>query len=358
MHMTRQGMRDPAAVRRTLRPFRSRVAGGPVSPLRPGRRAEGSERTCRHRRSSEGAGSVFVAPSSRGPSRKARTLSRARKRVPRPSPTNGGDISRSYHLPRIGRFLAGGSGYRTSGPALDSGRITPILPCPYVRGKYRMEAGIHKNLPGAGPAPTRYQHPCDDSAPILDHARTLARTDLELLGVRPVVWSCRHDGKKIPGYAVCGDGDPPSHAMARESRQAPGEVPKVYIRDTGLLHTLLGQRTQPDLEGHPKAGASREGFALEQVLRRTGALPEECHFWATHAGAELDLLIVRGRKRLGFEFKRTAAPSVTKSMKTALADLRMDRLDVVHAGEGVFPLGERLRAVALKRLPEDVERLT
>ena len=125
-----------------------------------------------------------------------------------------------------------------------------------------------------------------------------------------------------------------------------------------MLHTLLGQRTQPDLEGHPKAGASREGFALEQVLRRTGALPEECHFWATHAGAELDLLIVRGRKRLGFEFKRTAAPSVTRSMKTALADLRLDRLDVVHAGEGVFPLGERLRAVALKRLPEDVERLT
>jgi len=124
--------------------------------------------------------------------------------------------------------------------------------------------------------------------------------------------------------------------------------PKVYIRDTGLLHTLLGQRTQSDLEGHPKAGASWEGFALEQVLRRTGALPEECFFWATHGGAELDLLIVRGRKRIGFEFKRTVAPSVTTSMKIALADLRLDRLDVVHAGEGVFPLGKRIRAVALE----------
>lgn len=134
--------------------------------------------------------------------------------------------------------------------------------------------------------------------------------------------------------------------------------PKVYIRDTGLLHALLGQRTQPDLEGHPKAGASWEGFALDQVLRRTGALPEECHFWATHGGAELDLLIVRGRKRLGFEFKRTAAPSATTSMKIALADLRLDRLDVVHAGEGVYPLGARIRAVALEQLPREVGRLT
>jgi len=133
--------------------------------------------------------------------------------------------------------------------------------------------------------------------------------------------------------------------------------PKVYIRDTGLLHALLGLRSQSDLEGHPKAGASWEGFALEQVLRRTGALPEECFFWATHGGAELDLLIVRGRKRIGFEFKRTVAPSVTTSMRVALKDLRLDHLTVVHAGEGAFPLGSRIRAVGLERISEEVDQL-
>lgn len=128
----------------------------------------------------------------------------------------------------------------------------------------------------------------------------------------------------------------------------------LYIRDTGLLHALLGLRSKSDLEGHPKAGASREGFALEQVLRRTGALP---YFWATHGGAELDLLIVRGRKRIGFEFQRTVAPSVTTSMRVALKDLRLDHLDVIHAGEGAFPLGSRIRAVPLERISEEVGRL-
>ena len=133
--------------------------------------------------------------------------------------------------------------------------------------------------------------------------------------------------------------------------------PKVYLRDSGLLHALLGLRTQSDLEGHPKAGASWEGFALEQVLRKTGASPEECFFWATHGGAELDLLTVRGRKRLGFEFKRTAAPSVTPSMRVALEDLGLARLYVVHGGEGAFPLAGRIRAVASGRITEEVERL-
>jgi predicted AAA+ superfamily ATPase len=104
-------------------------------------------------------------------------------------------------------------------------------------------------------------------------------------------------------------------------------------------------------------GASWEGFALCEVLVRLGARPEESFFWATHAGAELDLLVVRGRRRLGFEFKRTDAPKLTASMRTALEDLKLDRVDVVHAGEHTFPLGERVRAVALGRLYEDVAQL-
>jgi predicted AAA+ superfamily ATPase len=90
------------------------------------------------------------------------------------------------------------------------------------------------------------------------------------------------------------------------------------------------------------------------VTERLGARREECFFWATHAGAELDLLVVRGRKRLGFEFKRTVAPRLTPSIRSALADLRLDRLDVVHAGEQTFPLAPRVRAVALSRLLQDI----
>lgn len=133
--------------------------------------------------------------------------------------------------------------------------------------------------------------------------------------------------------------------------------PKVYVADSGLLHTLLQLEAREDLEGHPKVGASWEGFALREVVERLGARPEEIYFWATHAGAELDLLIVRGRRRFGFELKRTAAPRVTPSIRTALDDLRLDRVDVVYPGEKTFPLAERVRAVALSRLFEDLEPL-
>lgn len=124
-------------------------------------------------------------------------------------------------------------------------------------------------------------------------------------------------------------------------------APKLYIADSGLLHALLNLRTRTDLESHPKVGASWEGFAVEQIIRRLGADREECYFWATHAGAELDLLVVRGKTRLGFEVKRTTSPSVTPSMRHALVDLKLDRLDVIHAGDTTFPLAERIRAVAI-----------
>jgi hypothetical protein len=88
-----------------------------------------------------------------------------------------------------------------------------------------------------------------------------------------------------------------------------------------------------------------------------GARREECWFWATHGGAELDLLIVRGAQRFGFEVKRTTAPQMTPSMRSALTDLRLHRLDVIHAGEGTFPLADRVRAVALGRLLRDIQPL-
>ena len=86
------------------------------------------------------------------------------------------------------------------------------------------------------------------------------------------------------------------------------------------------------------------------MIRRLGARPEECYFWATHAGAELDLLIVKGGKRLGFEFKRTESPSLTASMRIAFKDLKLDGLEVIHAGGETFPLAEKIRAVPLARV--------
>jgi predicted AAA+ superfamily ATPase len=135
------------------------------------------------------------------------------------------------------------------------------------------------------------------------------------------------------------------------------KAPKVYLCDSGLLHSLLRLPNIDSLLRHPKIGASWEGFALAQVEARLGVRRGESHFWGTHGGAELDLLVARGRQRLGFEFKRTSAPTVTVSMRTAMADLSLDRLDVVHAGDRTWDMAPRMRAVALSRLLEDVHPL-
>lgn len=104
-------------------------------------------------------------------------------------------------------------------------------------------------------------------------------------------------------------------------------------------------------------GASWEGLLLEQVVRRLGARWDQCWFWRTHGGAELDLLVQRGTRRLGFEFKRTSAPSTTRSMHSAIADLELDSLTVIHAGADSYPLAPRIEAVAARRILEDLEPL-
>jgi len=128
--------------------------------------------------------------------------------------------------------------------------------------------------------------------------------------------------------------------------------PKLYFRDSGLLHMLLGVRTLDELEAHPRVGASWEGFLIEQLRRALRAESDELYFWRTQDGAELDLLFVRGRQRIGFEFKRSSAPSLTPSMHHALADLRLDRLYVVHAGEHRFAMHPRIEAVPSTELLE------
>lgn len=123
------------------------------------------------------------------------------------------------------------------------------------------------------------------------------------------------------------------------------KAPKVYFRDTGLLHALMGVTTLPELLAHPRCGASWEGFALEQVLRI--AKPDAAYFWATHQGAALDLLLMKGRQRIGVEFKRADVPRVSPSMRIAMDDLRLDALYVVYPGDLRFRMAEKIEAVPL-----------
>jgi len=135
------------------------------------------------------------------------------------------------------------------------------------------------------------------------------------------------------------------------------KAPKVYIRDSGVLHNFLEITSIRDLERHPKIGASWEGFLLEAIMQHLDAQPAQCYFWATHTGAELDLVVVHGRQHYGFEIKRTTAPKITPSMRSALKDLRLTRLDIVHAGTETYPLGQNIRAIAAKRLLDDLKPL-
>jgi predicted AAA+ superfamily ATPase len=131
--------------------------------------------------------------------------------------------------------------------------------------------------------------------------------------------------------------------------------PRIYLRDSGILHHFLDTPTLRDLERHPKIGASWEGFLIEALIQHLGVGDRHCYFWRTHQGAEIDLVVQRGGRLRGFEIKRTTAPSVTPSMRTAIADLGLTRIDVLHAGIETFPLAPKITAVASSKLLEDVK---
>ncbi len=133
--------------------------------------------------------------------------------------------------------------------------------------------------------------------------------------------------------------------------------PRVYLSDSGILHTLLDLDTLEAVERHPKVGASWEGFMLRTAAARLGARDDQCYFWSTHQGAELDLLVVTGSTKVGVELKRTTTPRLTRSMQVALEDLKLERLYVVHAGEHTFPLAPRVLAVAAARVLHDIKPL-
>ena len=148
---------------------------------------------------------------------------------------------------------------------------------------------------------------------------------------------------------------PPWHENLKK-RQV--KAPKVCVRDTGLLHQLLGIAGERELLAHPKCGASWEGYAIEEALKALE--PDEAYYWATHQGAELDLLVIKNRRRIGVEIKRVDAPTLTQSMRIALADLKLDRLVVLYPGTATYSLGERVTAYPLSVLAQTagVDELT
>lgn len=134
------------------------------------------------------------------------------------------------------------------------------------------------------------------------------------------------------------------------------KAPKVYFRDTGLLHSLLGLKSINEVLGHPRFGFSWEGFALEEVIRACGA-ERDAYYYRTHAGTELDLMIMRGGKRYGFEFKFEDAPATTKSMHHAIEDLELDHLWVVSPGTRALPLTDRISIMPLMHVPSLADKI-
>jgi predicted AAA+ superfamily ATPase len=146
---------------------------------------------------------------------------------------------------------------------------------------------------------------------------------------------------------------PPWHANLAK-RQV--KAPKIYLRDSGILHALLQIPDRQILLGHPKLGASWEGFVIEQILNITN--DREAYFWATHSGAELDLLLQVPGGSLGIEVKWTDAPAVTRSMRQAQTDLKLTRLLVVHAGGHRYFLADGIEALPLDAALEEIRKTT
>jgi hypothetical protein len=130
------------------------------------------------------------------------------------------------------------------------------------------------------------------------------------------------------------------------------KAPKLYFRDSGLVHALLGIRSQRELRSHPMLGASWEGFGLEQVIRVLRLRESECFHYGVHGGDEMDLVVERGAKRYGFEFKASDSPGATLSMHNCLRDLGLRKVFVIHPGDRTYLLNDRMQAVGIRNLPQ------
>ena len=135
-------------------------------------------------------------------------------------------------------------------------------------------------------------------------------------------------------------------------RQA--KAPKVYVRDPGLLHSLLGIDSASSLHSHPKVGASWEGFVLEELIGLAGE--RNAYYWRTQAGAELDLLLVSRGRRIGVEVKYADAPAMTRSMYACIESLKLERLYVVYPGSEAYALRPGVEVVTLPLARERLAR--
>ncbi len=144
----------------------------------------------------------------------------------------------------------------------------------------------------------------------------------------------------------------PWHANLKK-RQV--KSPKIYFRDSGLLHQILGIRSEKDLLGSPKCGASWEGYVIEEAIQT--CQPDESYFWGTHNGAEIDLIMVKDGRLIGVECKRMDAPKLTPSMQIAMEDLKLDRIAVIYPGLKRYPLTDKIEAVPLQEFSRSGEEL-
>ena len=124
--------------------------------------------------------------------------------------------------------------------------------------------------------------------------------------------------------------------------------PKIYFRDSGIFHTLININSYADLQLHPLLGHSWECFAMEEIIRHHRADPEDCYFWSTQQGAELDLLLMQHNKRIGFEIKYSSTPKLTRSMQISCEDLKLDECKVIYPGDIDFPLTKNVNVFGLK----------
>jgi predicted AAA+ superfamily ATPase len=144
----------------------------------------------------------------------------------------------------------------------------------------------------------------------------------------------------------------PWHANLKK-RQV--KAPKIYFRDTGLLHQLLGIRSEKELLSHPKCGASWEGYVIEETIK--AAEPDEVYYWATHSGAEIDLVLIKNGRVLGVECKRMDAPRMTPSMRTVREDLNLEKIAVIYPGTKRYALGDGVATVPLHAVAEGIKGL-
>ena len=259
-----------------------------------------------------------------------------------------GDSGGKDSLRGRGRLLACRGGAAEPGSPLDARRLSAGLAGALGGGMDPLDAVLYAHLSGEGHSGTGLKNISRSLGPLLEDAGPFSRPSLERNRTGAVDGRERYGGEPLPGTLLAGTFmirvlPPWSESLGKRIVKSP----KVYLRDSGILHYLLGLEEMQELPMHPRYGASWEGFALEQTLLAHG--DREACFYGTQRGAELDLMLLRRGRRWGFEFKCTDAPRTTKSMHIVIEDLGVEHLWVVYPGDREYPLTDTITALPLKK---------